>query len=177
MRRKNDFYPTPEAAVIALLQSDVGALIRGQIMEPCVGDGALLPRLRDRATDIQTADIDPAHNPQYLADAKTLKFSANWVVTNPPFNQALPILKNCLNQADTGVAMLLRVTFLEPTLDRGPFWQKHPPAKILHLPRISFTGDGNNDSAHAAWFVWTVEPFKTDRPSEWVTREQFRNFT
>lgn len=174
MRRKNDFYPTPEAAVKALLATDVGQLIRGTILEPCVGAGDLLPSLRQRASVLKTADIDPAHSPDLVADAKTLKFDADWVVTNPPFNQAEAIVQNCVNQARVGVAMLLRVTFLEPTVFRGQFLQAAPPSKIIHLPRISFTRDGNTDSVHTAWIVWTTDPFISKEPNEWVTRDQFR---
>ena len=37
---------------------------------------------------------------------------------------------------------------------RGAWLAAYPPTTLIVLPRISFTGDGNTDSATCAWFVW-----------------------
>ena len=57
--------------------------------------------------------------------------------------------------------MLLRATFGEPCgpCPRAPragrqWLLRHPPKALLLLPRISFTGDGETDSAAAWWFLW-----------------------
>ncbi len=99
---------------------------------------------------------------------------AFWV-SNPPFFAAGDITRASLDTARRGVAMLLRCTFLEPCgpshacrrkrpvipcspdrcLRNGRRWiTETPPTRILSIPRISFTGDGQSDSAPAWWFVW-----------------------
>lgn len=56
--------------------------------------------------------------------------------------------------AIVGVAMLLRLSYLEPTKDRGHWLNDHPPTQMIVLPRISFTGDGKTDSVTCAWMIW-----------------------
>jgi hypothetical protein len=50
--------------------------------------------------------------------------------------------------------MLLRLSFLEPTRERGPWLAANPPDLVIVLPRISFTGDGKTDSVTCAWMIW-----------------------
>jgi hypothetical protein len=50
--------------------------------------------------------------------------------------------------------MLLRLSYLEPTEDRGAWLNSHPPTDLIVLPRISFTGNGKTDSVTCAWIVW-----------------------
>ena len=80
-----------------------------------------------------------------------------WTITNPPFNKALPILKNAW-RCSANVAMLLRITYLEPTKQRAPLLSEladHQVALIpFGSPRPSFTEDGRTDAATVAWFVW-----------------------
>lgn len=176
MRRDKDFYPTPAAATLALLRSEVGPKLFGNILEPCVGAGDMSRLLVKSGVNLFTADIDPQWPADVHCDASNYDFRTmevsgiDWVVTNPPFNCGLEILKNLLPQVNRGVAMLLRVTFLEPTIHRGSFLVDHPPSKIIHMPRVSFTGDGKTDSAHAAWIVWDKYSQYT-LPNEWVTKE------
>src|SRR5258705_309035 len=60
---------------------------------------------------------DPRHTALMHADA-TAKvfwdFRIDWVITNPPFNLAQPMLEHAVRKARVGVAFLLRKTFLEP---------------------------------------------------------------
>ena len=177
MRRANDFYPTPAAATLALLKSEVGPKIKGFVLEPCVGAGDMARLLTSEDRTIITADIDTQWPAAFHEDARYAKVEGvDWVVTNPPFNCALEILKNLLPQANRGVAMLLRVTFLEPTIERGSFFVDAPPSKIIHMPRVSFTGDGKTDSAHAAWIIWDKFSQYT-LPNEWVTKEMMNQYT
>jgi len=55
------------------------------------------------------------------------------------------------------VAMLLRLSFLEPTAKvnpRGPWLAECPPSRLIVLPRCSYTGDGRTDSVTTAWMIW-----------------------
>lgn len=149
-RRKWDAYMSPAWAADRLFEH---VDIRGRVAEPCVGDGALV---QGRNT-VWTNDIDPERQADFHLDASGPELWATaptpeWVVTNPPFSLAMPILRRAFEVCDA--AMLLRLSFLEPTLDRGPWLAEHPPAQVVVLPRYSFTGDGKTDSVTCAWMVW-----------------------
>ncbi len=152
MRRPNDAYYTPEFVTKELIRQ-YPHLLKVQICEPCAGDGAmakLFPKC-------WAYDIDPALG-HVVADATRVTYDkrVDSFVTNPPFNQAFEILKNLRRQQKHGglVALFVRLTFLEPTEDRGPYLAENPPDHIVVCPRISFTGDGKTDSVTCAWMIW-----------------------
>jgi len=155
-RRKNDFYPTPKWATEVLLKYiDID---NKHILEPCVGNGDISNVLSNHTLNLITNDIDETRLAHTYEDAtKEDLFKNNiidWTITNPPFSHALPIVQNAWKYSEYGVAMLLRLSFLEPTYDRQDWLHYNPPHKIIVLPRISFTGDGKTDSVTCAWFIW-----------------------
>lgn len=151
-RRKNDAYYTPSWAVDELLNH---VSISCTVLEPCSGDGAISNRLIEHGLSVDTNDINPSVDASTHLDYLSSAFSKrDWIVTNPPFSDAFEFLKLSLNGSYVGVAMLLRLSFLEPTYDRGEFLSKVPPNYVIVLPRISFTGDGKTDSVTTAWMVW-----------------------
>jgi hypothetical protein len=163
MRRKNDFYPTPEFATQELLRNV--PIIDGAILECCIGDGAIARVLDEGSREVYGSDIDPQTNCSFCGDATRRDFwqgvldvmpeeRIDWVVTNPPFNVAAEIVPLAYEFASTGIAMLLRLSFLEPVEDRGAWLNEHPPTSMIVLPRISFTGDGKTDSVTCAWMIW-----------------------
>lgn len=157
-RRKHDFYPTPEFATETLLRY---VPITGTIFEPCVGDHAIA-RILERRGKVFTNDIDPSRDSWFQLDAANSGSWANhfhsldldWVVTNPPFNQAAQIVPLAFDHAREGIAMLLRLSYLEPVENRGTWLNDHPPTVLIVLPRISFTGDGKTDNVTCAWMIW-----------------------
>ncbi len=126
-RVKFDFYETPPWQTQALLRR---VQIAGTVLECCVGDGSLAKQLSH--CQVITNDIDTNRLADFHLDATAAdswqKFPAcDWVVTNPPFNCAMPILKLAHEHARFGVVMLLRLSFLEPTILRGPWLASTPP--------------------------------------------------
>lgn len=177
-RRKNDFYPTPSGATRALmLDKDIRAGLRDgmSVLEPCVGAGDMARIISDyHAGPLTVSDLDTKWDCDFYADAsKTIYNPVDWVITNPPFSDAMDVLKNLYPQAREGLALLLRVSFSEPTQDRGDWLQQTPPSKIIHVPRISFTGDGKTDSVHTAWFIW-FKNYKTSEHYATITKEDMR---
>jgi len=163
MRRANDFYPTPAWATRELLAR---VAIKGAVIEPCMGDGAIARVLDDGGTWVYGSDIDRSRpSCSFYGDAanrdlwETIQATMpddkiDWVVTNPPFNRAAEIVPLAFEFAIEGIAMLLRLSFLEPVEDRGAWLNEHPPTELIVLPRISFTNDGRTDSVTCAWMVW-----------------------
>lgn len=180
MRRKNDFYPTA-VDVTAVLPQYVP--LYGHVGEVCAGQMDMANVLRgvSSVSRVWTNDITPYPGLDFVSDA-TKSGSAvwqrpyGWVVTNPPFNVAYDVLRQAWDHTSVGVAMLLRLSFLEPVggryEDEGDeepcfFWPDNGRGEWLkanendlsHLiifgsPRPSFTGNGRTDSTTVAWMVW-----------------------
>lgn len=158
MRREHDFYPTPGWATRELLKR---VDISGWVLEPCVGDEDIAHALRESegVLGVVTNDLDRRHDAMTHADATDAAWwkslaPVHWVVTNPAFTVADQILPLAYKHAEVGVAMLLRLTYMEPCEGRAAWLAEYPPSGLIVLPRISFTGDGNTDSVTCAWMVW-----------------------
>lgn len=173
-RRERDAYYTPEFATAALLEHENG--IRGEtLLDPCCGDGRMAAQIGEYFRIIALNDL--AHGPGFdwgpsvtmlyrqgklgfLGHGDAARegpnspwFEADWVITNPPWSHASEIAQISLRHARKGVALLVRLTFLEATRKRSWICGK-PPDAVLCLPRISFDGSGQTDSAPPAWLLW-----------------------
>ena len=152
-RRDLDFYETPAYYVETLIKR-AGILPTSRVFEPCAGDGAIAWHFEGRCW---TNDIDFRRNTNYHFDAAdewpVLDPGWGWIISNPPFKQALPIVERAVERA-ANIAMLLRISFLEPTKQREQFLLKRPPSGIIYLPRHSFTGNGKSDMSTVAWMLW-----------------------
>lgn len=159
-RRPFDFYETPRHYVRAL-KAVIGSP-RGHCFSPCVGDGAIAMRF-PRAQWI-TNDWDRKRGADYHMNATRPKLwdtlcqqhegtRWDWTIDNPPFEVEQAILTLALEYS-TNVAMLARLSFLEPTRARLPFWACYGErcTKII-LPRHSFTGAGS-DMQTCQWLIW-----------------------
>lgn len=154
-RRKHDFYPTPSWATVKLLEHFP---LTGIIGEPCSGAGDMAYELR-RNNPVWTNDIDrnhPADSHHDLTDPTSWAKlpECDWIVTNPPFKIAAAIVPAAYDKARLGVAMFLRLSYLEPCENRGEWLERHPLTKLIVLPRISFNGSGKTDSCTTAWMIW-----------------------
>jgi hypothetical protein len=161
MRRERDAYFTPTHAVETLLACAPDVLAGKTFIEPCVGEGSISialkkakPSARVFTNDLHLGYPADAHFDATYRPCWDQFPECDYVVTNPPFLDALPILLQAYQHARLGVAFLLRLSFLEPTDDRGPWLSLHEPNQMIVLPRISFTGDGNTDSVTCAWMIW-----------------------
>jgi hypothetical protein len=186
-RRPLDQYETPPHYVEPLLQL-VGPLAGLRVYEPCVGKWHIARFLTEGT--LTTNDLDPACAATFHFDARdNIAWPIepyDWTITNPPFSDELQILLHALRWSKN-VAMLARLSFLEPTLDRGPFWSAHPPTDIIVLPRYSFRlndeGKRQTDNVTCCWLVWRAGAapcvsFSTWRPSGYsvAAREPVTHF-
>lgn len=165
VRSDNDFYESADWQVRALIHNH--RPLRGcRVLECCSGRDAVTNVLRaEGLCEVWTNDIDPRHPAQMHHDARTPEFwqliadkgGVDYVVTNPTFVDAFPILKHAVAHARLGVAFLLRKTFTEPTVERGPWLDTFPPTRTIGLPRHKFRGEAT-DSVPADWFIWERDP-------------------
>lgn len=161
------FTPDPVArACVATLDGIAGA----RVWEPSAGGGAFARAAARRGAFVYASDVSPtmpdaeemwAHGiTAWRAGHDMIKgwpFASDtppdWVIGNPPFNEAETHVRVGLATARVGGAFLLRLAFLEGAKRRG-FWRSYPAAEVHVLTaRPSFTG-GATDSCAYGWFVW-----------------------
>lgn len=158
-----DAYYTPDSVArdcIATLGNLRGLLA----WEPHAGGGAFVRALVSAGAVVTASDIAfdagvageglwPGVGCHLRSDFLTTTWSADWIVGNPPFNDAEAHVRHALSIARVGVGFLLRLAFLE-SVKRAPLWAEHPPAEVhVFSKRPSFMG-GATDSAAYGWFVW-----------------------
>lgn len=187
-RRKLDAYYTL-APMVKALTARVN--ITGQVLEPCCGAGVI----SDVFPGCLTNDIDPDVPALWHEDATLPGFwevfkpqpfefiqRVDWVVTNPPFNQAFPILEHAWEHARRGVAMLVRISFEEPTRDRSVWLAENAlylsDELIFGLPRPRFrineinpkTGKKyGSDNVTTKWLVWRKDHHGQGTRKHYVT--------
>lgn len=159
-RRAFDFYPTPGWMTHALLLR-LPSLAAYTVLEPCSGNGDIVRVLEGAGATVVTNDFDPQRPALSHLDAgepRSWDFwkrkKPEWVITNPPFDQAARIVPLALEHASRGVAMLLRLSWLEPTDERGDLLRGNTPKRLIVMPRYSFRQNGSTDNVTSAWFVW-----------------------
>ena len=104
-----------------------------------------------------TNDIRPDSPAQFHEDFITydIKSSFDMIITNPPFNLALPIIEKALDILPIGgyCIMLLRLNFFGSKA-RKKFFETHMPIETyVHHKRISFA-KGTTDSVEYMHCVW-----------------------
>ena len=170
-RIANDFYPTEARVTQALIARE---RISGLVLEPCAGQGHISKELKRLNYTVVENDITwpGGWDAASWEDWRSWDYPM-WTITNPPFNQATPILQNAYTHSIIGVAMLLRMTYLEPCKDRAEWLIKHPPTRLIILnPRPRFRADTKGqDSVTVAWFVWRKDDksgnTKIDFANDW----------
>lgn len=182
-RHDEDFYATPAWQTQALLrriaQRDSSYGLR--LFEPCVGDGAIVREL-PLPWWVVTNDVVVREPflPDFLLDARRPE---SWdafarlgpfdvVATNLPFDVAFDIAPHAYAHAEGLLALLLRLSWMEPTEDRGPWLRDHPPTSAIVLPRTDYRGNGKTDSVTSAWFLWDRGLGLQLPPFDFVTKDE-----
>lgn len=155
---------TPQETTLSLLKARYVNL-QQPILEPAVGDGAILKAIENFQGEIDFDCIDVVKTtlPNFYHQSFLL-FTApreyKTVITNPPFSLAELFIRHARKIAPNATLIfLLRLAFLE-SQKRIKFWQEFPLSELYILSkRPSFTGFGTDSCAYA-WFVWKPERAK-----------------
>ena len=163
-----DFYQTPVWATKALLER---IEIKGTILEPCSGAGAIAKLIPECiASDIRYDDGVYGEKGKDIFEYSNNSFDT--VITNPPFALAQEVIEKSLDISTKSVYMLLKLQFLE-SARRYDFF-KNTPLKTVRVfcKRITMYPDGepepkNSGTIAYAWYEW--EHGYIGNPSiEWI---------
>ena len=182
-RIPNEFYPTPPAAVRALLSVES---FEGSIWEPACGDGAISKTLLAAGCQIVSTDRFAYGFGESGVDFLKETFPrARHIVTNPPYGRGLAdtfIVKALALTRQTGgkVAMLLNLASLCHPL-RTSFWRRYPPARIYAIDSVVCWPDQRYGAAPEAftrhrycWVVWSPDD-QGETIFGWLSAEAFRH--
>lgn len=165
-REAMDFYPTPPAAIRALLHerhegrylpamTEGGAL---PIWEPCGRGDAIASACRAAGYRTVATDIiaDPAHGVEAgnLFDFGAKTRLSPVIITNPPFALAAEMIVHIMARIKPAYcALLLKATFWHAA-ERTGLFAAHPPARIWALNwRLDFMNKGA-PVMDCIWCIW-----------------------
>ena len=164
-----DFFPTPPWATRALVEHVLPHLDRRdkhcrlqRAWEPACGEGHMAEVLREYFRDVLATDIaDYGYGDDtgdFLAAARPAP-GFDWIITNPPFNKSADFVLHSLGLAGTGVAMFVRLAWLESADRYERIFRDHPPscvaifAERVPLHKGRWESDGSTMTAYI-WLVW-----------------------
>ncbi|WP_316172443.1 hypothetical protein [Bradyrhizobium sp. SZCCHNRI2049] len=173
-----DYFPTPPWAVRALMTHVMPLLIddAGEFTawEPACGEGHIAEVLREFFGDVTATDIFE-HGYGEVLDflSNEAKFyRADWIITNPPFGDlAEAFTLRALEMARFGVAMFVRLQWLEGIGRYTEIFAKHPPtiiaffAERVNLCKGRWDPEGGTATAYI-WLVWDKR--EQPRPPFWI---------
>jgi hypothetical protein len=147
-RQPNDFYPTPQWVIDALLEVE---RFEGQTWEPAEGDGRIVKSLRQAGYEAFGTDI--ATGDDFLTTTKAV----DNICTNPPWGLKTEFIQHGKRCVRRKLALLLPLAALSGTARRPLFEDSTFPLRTVYVfsQRLNFAPDGEGSSIiTAGWFVW-----------------------
>lgn len=168
-----DFFCTPPWSTRALL-AELCLPLGTTVWEPAAGEGHMAEVIRDDGHDVFASDVHD-YGVGYavgsfllatlpLDDTVLPPFTTEWIITNPPFNEAAAFAKRGLQIATEGVALLVRSNWLEGVERYTSLFSVNRPSEVFQFcERVPMTrGRWDPDASTATaycWVVWrTAEP-------------------
>ena len=150
-RVKDDFYPTPTNATMALLQREK---FDGDIWEPACGDGAISKLLKLQGYEVYSSDlVDRGYGDDHFNFLNSHDIHDN-IVTNPPFNIGTKFALHSLRCARKKVALFQKLTFLEGKERRDKLFSLNMLSKVYVFSERQGFGDHKGGMLAFAWFVF-----------------------
>src|ERR1700689_795655 len=156
-----DFFPTPPWATRALMEVVLGGPFHS-IWEPACGYGHMSEVLREYCDHVYATDIfDYAGYPRQVADflRHDIGSASDWIITNPPFGDLTEkFVLRAIEQAQIGVAMFVRLQWLESVGRYETIFRDHPPTCIAFFAeRVPLCkGEWKPDGTTATAYIWLV---------------------
>lgn len=188
-----DYFPTPPwatrafcAHVLGHLGLDRYALSRLSVWEPAAGEGHMAEPLGESFGRVIASDVFDYGRGYRIGSFTGIGAGTvdppdcDWIVSNPPFNLGLDFILRGLALGVSGVAMLLRTSFLEGVERYERLFAARPPTLFApYVERVPMT-KGRWDPAATtatayAWFVWVRDA--APRPPFWIPPGCRRRFT
>ena len=179
-----DFYATPPWATRALMDHVFTYLFAPfttgyfgrTAWEPACGEGHLAEVLREYFKAVRASDIrDYGYAPMYrCGDFFTTWVGSDgvdWIITNPPYSKAEQFTLRALDLASIGVAMFVRVQFLETVGRYERLFKEHPPTLIaffserVPIHKGKWKPEGSTATAYC-WLVWVKD--RDPLPPYWI---------
>lgn len=177
-----DFFPTPPWATRALLLGFphlFGAANDQHVWEPAAGEGHMVAVLGEVFGQVTASDVHDygcgfqvgsfvGSGPDVI---ETPDVTIDWVITNPPFNEATAFVERAREVARHGVAMLVRTSWLEGVGRYQALFRDTPPSLIGQFVERVPMHRGRWDPAGAtmtayAWVIWQHGEF--DTRTRWI---------
>jgi hypothetical protein len=162
-----DYFPTPPWAARAggeLIQRiDPGSWT---VWEPACGGGHMAHGLSDYFNEVFSTDLHDYGWPgiqikdlDFLASEADEIGEFDWIISNPPFVLGDAFVRKAYARARRGVAMLLRLVFLEGGKRYRLLYDDCPLSVVApfseRVPMVKGRWDPDASSATAyAWFIW-----------------------
>lgn len=193
-----DDFPTPPWATRAGLHMlSTRALDIHQTMtiaEPACNRGYMVRPLREKFADVIATDI---HDYGFGYDVRDFTLSTfnksaappcDWVITNPPFNEAAKFAEVALDLARIGVALFVRMQWLEGQDRYRELFSRRPPTfffqftervlllkgRVVKPGTLNDKGKPYSTATAYGWAVW-APGFTGDTRLVWIPpcRERF----
>lgn len=164
---KLDYFPTPPwaaragAELIRALDPEASS-----VWEPAAGGGHLAHGFADYFATVRESDIFPHREGLEVVDFLDPEIedasAFDWIATNPPFILAEEFIRLAIKRARRGVAMLVRLSFLEGVKRYGLLYGETPVALVApfaeRVPMTKGRWDPAASTATAyAWFIWRTD--------------------
>ena len=167
-----DYFPTPPWATRSLVEIvfrslgyGLGGHTRLSAWEPACGEGHMAEVLCEYFGSVAAMDVHdygyrgtcPVSTGDFLTVEPRREF--DWIITNPPYITAEDFARRALNLARHGVALFVRVQFLETIGRYQRLFQPFPPTLIAYfterVPLCKGKWDPTGSTATAyCWLVW-----------------------
>lgn len=154
-----DFFPSPLWATRALFQF-ITPKLTDTCWEPACGEGHMSRVLEEHFIKCYSTDIaDYGYGLSGVDFLSPLTDDADYIITNPPFNQAEEFAITALHRANKGVALLVRTSFLEGIKRYKNLFDPYPPTTVVQfterVPMFKGRIDRNGSTATSyAWVIW-----------------------
>ncbi len=171
-----DFFPTPPWGtrsfceyVLPKLGIPVSRLKTLVAAEPAAGEGHMAETLKEYFGEVRCSDVYDYGKGYQIASYTGEGFDVlppltdvDFMITNPPFNGALAFAERALSEVRLGVALLVRLGWIE-TETRWPLFCRAMPTAVcqfverLPMHKGLYDPDGSTSTPYC-WVVW-LKPF------------------